>query len=233
MGVTFPPHQIHILAGASGSGKTTLLLQALASWERGQPFLSTVVPSKGVAYLVGDRTREEVDERVRHVKLERVKVFGIVDDLRNATSRIKALKYTPEKGLRDLIQEGFGDYDFDILVIDPIFLFLQGKIIDYQDIALSLITLNQFATERNLTLFAAHHATKARTDFTFKRSQDRISGSSAFQGFSGTQMILIDTAESGLSTYDLHVIPHTMPPRTHAFVRGEDGYFIAVAKKSG
>jgi hypothetical protein len=213
-----PKKQISILAGASGSGKTTLTVQAIQACQKGQPF-PLEFQGKRFAYLVADRTKDEVDSRVQKLGVE-TELYGIADD-ENFNEQL-------------LINDPFGAFrkailhfkkPYDVLIIDPIGIFMEGNAIDYKQTAVSLIRFNRFAAEKNITVMACHHASKKRTDFTFSRPQDRILGSAAFQGYSGTQMILIQGTEDG-EDYDTFVqVPHMTPATTTFFKRREDGYF--------
>lgn len=212
-----PKNQISILAGASGSGKTTLVLQSLLAWQKGEPFPLQFTATKA-AYLVSDRTKEEVESRRDTLGVD-VEVYGVVDD----TSFDLRWLEDPYNAFTKAVQRFKSDYD--LLIIDPLMLFLEGSGLDYRQTARSLINFNRFAKQRDLTLLACHHASKTRSDFHFLRPQDRILGSAAFQGYSGTQMVLIEGRERG-AEYDTFVtVPHMSPATEHNLKRGEGGWF--------
>jgi hypothetical protein len=213
-----PRRQVHILAGASGSGKTTLLLQALQAWQRGQSFPISF-EATGCAYLVADRTAEEVESKARALGIS-MEIYGLPDD---PTVRLDTIEHDPMKTLELCIQK-FRE-PFDLLVIDPIMLFVKGSNLDYRRVAVSLIAINRLAIQRNWTIIATHHSTKTRSDFFFKRPQDRISGSAAFQAYSGTQLALVEAEEMDKDHDELWVVSHSEPPLSIWLRRDENGWF--------
>lgn len=224
--VTIPFQQVSILAGASGAGKSTLLTQEVAAWAKGEPFTGIInwPPNiERIAYLVADRTKDEIEGRFTDLGVgsERIELYGIQDDL---TFNLNLLN-EPDKALRGAV--GRFSKPFQMLVIDPIAIFIDENTNDFRKVAISLLKMGRFAIERGITILATHHATKQRTDFSFKRPQDRISGSGAFQGFSGTQMVLIEGMEDGAAYDTLWVKSHTLPPMSSQLTRGEKGLFVS------
>ena len=213
-----PRRQISILAGASGSGKTTLLLQAIQAWQREQPF-PIRFNAKNCAYLVADRTRQEVEDRARSLGLD-IEIYGLVDDRKFK----RELLNEPERALEEALRQFKNPYD--LLVIDPIMLFIRGNALDYRAVAVALIGLNRLAVDRNMTIIATHHASKARSDFSFMRPQDRILGTAAFQGFSGTQMILIEPDEGKTDVHCFVSVSHTAAKEVTYLERTSEGWFI-------
>lgn len=219
---TIPRRQISILAGASGAGKTTFIMQALAHWSRGEIFdAGFTFDATRIAYLVADRTCSEVRERAARLGIgdDKLEIYGIQDDLEFNLDLLKQ----PHKAL-DVALAKFTK-PFDLLVIDPIALFVEGNFIDFHQVALSLMRLGRVAIKRDCTILATHHTTKMHSDWGFKRPQDRISGSGAFQGFSGTQMVLIQGLEDEKLYDTLWVIPHMGGRHEINIVRDETGEF--------
>lgn len=221
---TIPRKQISILAGASGAGKTTLLLQAIASWAKGSILFPefTWDGEKGVAYIVSDRTCDELNSRVATLDIpsDKIEVYSVLDDLKVKEVELLAPKLLLTRILNERLKQ-----PFDLLVLDPLAVFMTGNPNNYQHAAASLFWLNRIAIERNITIIALHHATKARSDFKFRRPQDRISGSSALLGFSGSQIVMAPAAEDATEYDTLYITPHTMPPMMIELERGQDGYF--------
>lgn len=227
--ITIPRQQCSILAGASGAGKTTLVMQVLADWCNDKTFTPALkFDATKIAYLVADRTCEEVRIRKKrlHIPDEKMQVYGIQDDL---SFDLKNLK-EGELALRTALHKFSNDYD--MLVIDPIALFISGDTNNFREVAISLMKIGRIAIEKNITIFAVHHASKSRSDFTFKRPQDRINGSGAFQGFSGTQMVLIEGKEDDKAYDSLFVIPHMGPMQTTLLVRDEVGDFAVLEQNN-
>jgi RecA-family ATPase len=219
--VILPPKQVSILAGASGSGKTTLILQALLAHERGDKFpIQFPKDVKSFGVVIADRTKDEAQVHVNKLGLTCAEVYGIADDASLPTS----LVHKSETLLSEVIKRF--KHSHQVIILDPIMLFMEGSSIDYKQVAASLIRLSRYCIHQNLAILATHHAAKSRSDFTFMRPQDRISGSAAFQGFSGTQMVLIEGLEGG-SDFDRFIaIPHLTPKEEYKLTRGKDGYFV-------
>jgi len=220
--VTIPRGQISILAGASGAGKTTLLLQSLAAWARGEVFLPELTwDASRVLYVASDRTVEEAKIIAERVGLpsdqDKITFYGLVDDPKLPSGLLNSP--------RALLQYITTDKTYDLMILDPIGIFMDGSINNYKNVAMSLYFLNQFAKQHNITILAMHHTSKARTDFTFQRPQDRISGSGALLGYSATQMVLISPEELKGDFFEFHVISHTRPAMMVFMIRGQDGKF--------
>lgn len=221
---TIPQGQISILAGASGAGKTTLLMQAIAAASRGKSFLPefTWKGEKGIAYVAADRPIEEVLSLAKRLEVneDKVEFYSIVDD-----QQITAKILSTPSNLFNLAKSKFSK-PFDVLILDPIGLFIDGNIINYHHVARSLVPMNQFATREGVTIIATHHSRKARIDQKFARPQDRIAGSTAFLGYSGTQMVLVPANEENddqIREDQLFIIPHTLPAIKVFLQRGQDG----------
>ena len=217
-----PRKQISILAGASGAGKTTLVLQAIQHWQREQPF-PIQFNATNCAYIVADRTKDEVDQRAEALGLD-IEIYGIVDDRKFR----RELLNEPEQALTEALSRFKRPYD--LLIIDPLMLFIKGNALDYRAVAIALIGLNRLAVDKNITICATHHASKARSDFSFLRPQDRILGSAAFQGFSGTQMVLIEPEEGTTDVHTFVAVSHTAPKIVTFFERTSDGWFVVSSR---
>jgi RecA/RadA recombinase len=217
-----PRRQISILAGASGSGKTTLLLQAIQAWQRDQPF-PLRFNAKNCAYLVADRTGTEVRDRAEALGVD-IELYGLVDDRKFK----KELLNDPDRALDVALQQFRKPYD--LLILDPIMLFIKGNALDYRAVAVALVGLNRLAVDKNMTIIATHHASKARSDFSFMRPQDRILGSAAFQGFSGTQMILVEPEEGKTDCHVFVSVSHTAAKEVTYLERNSEGWFIPADK---
>ena len=103
---------------------------------------------------------------------------------------------------------------------------MEGSLIDYKSVAITLIRFNRYAAEKSITMMGIHHTAKARTDSGFLRPQDRISGSGAFPGYSSTQCMMIEGLEKDDQKWDdLVIVPHMTPRESYKLVRKLDGYF--------
>lgn len=216
--------QVHILAGASGAGKSTLLLQQVEAWTQGNtgiiPALD-LTPFNHITWIAADRGGE-ASRRTANLIIPAGKSFQLVDIVSSPSFKVEWFNNgdLTLKHALDLVAA-----HSQLVILDPVMPFLQGKPNDYRDMMVSLIKLGRLAASMHKTFLSTHHATKARTDFTFKRAQDAISGSSALQGYSGTQMILGTPEETGSPYAKFTVVPHEGPPSEHLLTRTTDGSF--------
>jgi KaiC/GvpD/RAD55 family RecA-like ATPase len=211
------------MSGASGSGKTTIILQSIYAHQNGYQF-PIEYDGKNFAYIVADRSMEETQKKADKLKIN-VEVYGIVDD------RTFKLSYLEEPRMALMEAMKRIKNPFDVLVIDPIMLFMKGSNIDYQSVAQSLIWMNRVAFDMDVTILGVHHSTKTRSDFKFMRPQDRISGSAAFQGFSGTQLALIGAGELEEPFDELHVVSHMNAPYKALLTRDDNGWFQVISNE--
>ena len=215
-----PVNQFSLLVGASGSGKTTLILQAWYSHERHEPFVIGFPPHiERVAYIAADRTKEEPEERAAYLQLKNIEFYGITDD--------EKLNYDlvhQPRSLWDRTVQQF-KHPFQMMIVDPIALFVDGNLNDFKHVAITLMRWNRYCKQSNITMLGLHHTTKQRADNRFLRPQDRVSGSGAFPGYSGTQCVLVEGIEDGLDYEQLIIIPHKTPKEYYSLNRRRDGYF--------
>lgn len=226
-----PARQVHIMAGASGSGKTDLLLQYLSEIQQSQPFFNhTVNPGNRIAYIGTDRPIEEYEEKfiLRSIP-KNFPICSVVTqsdfrprDIAQPHKRIPTLKRLVD-GLRAT------DPTVSVIVLDPLSTFLPSKLGDYHLVADALIEMTRFCADENLTILGTHHATKLKPDTAFKRPQDRILGSAALLGYSGTHMFLTSPEESPDDDfYTLTLVPHNYPPESYKLLRDPLGRFQIV-----
>jgi hypothetical protein len=104
-------------------------------------------------------------------------------------------------------------------VVDTLVSFFGGDTKAYNQNAYALLRLGRFCRQHSMTVLGTHHTTKARTDYGFKRPQDRISGSMSLLGFSSTQLCLLPPEETGEAATQFHVISHNAPAKMIPLVR--------------
>jgi RecA-family ATPase len=219
-----PQQEASILAGASGAGKTTLIMQMLKDLLDGRPvFGHPVLPHIRVGYIAGDRTWRSYQSTAERIGLDlnRIKVKTLVDDLSIDLSKLGT---DPMHVLSTLISQLT---PVDLVVVDPLIMFLGCNTNLYNMVASKLIQVNRWCIAHSITILGTHHASKARTDFSFLRPQDRINGTGALLGFTSTQMFLTDPQETEDSNLaEFHIIPHTAKPHVVYLQRDDNGLFI-------
>jgi len=203
-----PRGQIHILSGSSGSGKTTLIQQILSNREdENMPF---TLQGKGVAMAIMDRSAEAVEERNKKLGVTDIELYSLVGDKEFNIGLVGH----PHQLLQWVISR-FNN-PFEILILDPLMLLLEG-VMEYTEVARSLIRLGHKAAIENITILGTHHTTKARIESGFKRPHDRVLGSGAFLGYSDTQLTLIDGPEQDKEYQSVYVKSHTSAPAVYHF----------------
>ena len=219
-----PEHEISILSGASGAGKSTFAAQLLAAIDAGEAafFGQAISYPIRIGLVVADRSQRSYHELAVRVGLDttRIQMRSLVDD---RTINLGRLEGDSLSLLFDII------HSFDaphLVVVDPFVTFLGVDTNAYAKVAPRLIKVNRFCMDAHITLLGTHHATKARTDYTFKRPQDRVSGTSALLGFTSTQLFLAAPDELGKPWAEFVCVPHNRPPRTIRLGRDTVGRFI-------
>ncbi len=215
-----PEREVSILAGASGVGKTTLIQQVLASAQKNVPaFGMAVAPNLRLGYIAADRSWDSYIRTAKSTDLDltSINIKSLIDD---ESIDLRWFKQDPLAVLQDLIRKL---QPIDLVVVDPLVVFLGVDTNKYHLNAAALIELNRFCRSENVTILGTHHATKARSDYTFKRAQDRISGSSALLGFTSTQLFIAGPDEVGRDDgiYEWYIISHHAPGRVVELDRKE------------
>jgi RecA-family ATPase len=211
-----PEHQVSILAGASGAGKTTLLLQILKQIADGHHDVwgMPCIQPMTLGYVVADRTKQDLLTTAEALGFPMtdlgIPVRSLVDD---KAIDIGKFEQTPLELLFDILK---GMLPRRLIVVDPLIIFTGVDTNKYHLNAAKLIRINRFCMDHECTILGTHHATKARSDFSFKRAQDRISGSSALLGYTSTQLFLASPEETddkdGLSQWT--IVSHHAAPKT-------------------
>lgn len=123
-----------------------------------------------------------------------------------------------------------------IFMVDPLIIFLGVDLNRYHLVAPALIRLNRYCQDKGYTLLGTHHTTKARSDFSFLRPQDRISGSSALSAFTSTQVALTAPdevpGENLLNAARLDIVSHIAAPETHWLSRDKKGLYSALGAEA-
>lgn len=219
-----PRGEVSILSGASGAGKSTIIVQLLAAIQNGEDafFNHRINHPVRVAYLAADRTWDSYAELAARAGLDprQIQVRSVVDDL---TINVDRLEHDSMRLLYDLVSAFERP---DLVVVDPMVVFLGVDPNKYNAVAPRLIKLGRWCKQHGFTILATHHATKARTDYSFKRPQDRISGSSALLGFTSSQLFLSAADEIGKPYSEFTAVNHNDPPETIRLARDTNGLFV-------
>lgn len=217
-----PKRHLHIMSGASGAGKTTLLLQAIKAWENKEPF-PIEFDATSIGYLVADRGDQDVKDMCHQLDIKNVEVYGFVGDKTFPLAYLKNAEVMLQKCLEKFTR------NHDLIILDPLLPFMAEKNTkDLTATMLSLIPLSRMADANNITILGSHHSSKSRSDFAFKRAQDRASGSAGMQGYSCVQIALVEGVEMDKMYHMLEITPHREARQQFWLDRGEGGWFKVV-----
>ncbi len=222
-----PFGSICTLSGETGVGKNALLSEWVARFQTGRSICHhPTSPPTAIGMIAGDRrwrtAKTWLDVAgclpILHVSLRDDPTFPWAKlrnnaDVTKVFGRVLDQLALPPGGL---------------LIIDPLALFLPGKVNDYKDMAIGLGVLDQVLYPRQLTTLGIFHQSKQSSDPSrgYNRPQDRILGSAAQIGFSDTSMFLMSPSELSIDYYGFGWVPHNAPPETFEFTRDKSGLFI-------
>jgi len=221
------PHgSISTLSGASGVGKTAFLASMIASWQKGEQlfgFTTSIPPAIGV--LAVDRPWRDHQAWFDRAGCAPFPHYSPWDEdyqweiLRDH----KALPKT-FGGLIDSLKLPLGAF----LIVDPISIFIPGRLFDYRDMAIGLGLLGQELKKRQLTTLGIFHIAKQKGNRNerYLRPQDRILGSAALLGYSETAFYLVSPEEAERRTYEFGIIPHQLKSTTLQYTRADNGLFV-------
>lgn len=230
----WPARQVSLLAGSSGAGKTTLLFQLLAAWTANTHFAGFYGPQPPYGFLTADRTTEAHRETAKGVGLPwlSLRVRSLVDD---KSINLLDLENNPLELLFKLLTSIRHDLNPGpaFIVVDPLMVFLGVDLNKYNLVAARLIRLNRWAQDHDALVLGTHHASKPRTDWSFKRPQDRIAGSGALLAYTSTQGFLAGPEECGdeqgpATHSEWTIVPHHSAAITVKVIRNELGLFEAM-----
>lgn len=222
------PHgSICTLSGETGVGKNALVSEWVARFQSGRSICHHPTnPPTAIGMIAGDRrwrtAKTWLDVAgclpIQHVSLRDDPKFPW-QDLRNSGKVTRVFT----KVLDALALPPGG-----LLIIDPLALFLPGKVNDYKDMAIGLGVLDQVLHPRQLTTLGIFHQSKQQSDPAkgYNRPQDRILGSAAQIGFSDTSMFLMSPTELSIDYYGFGWVPHNAPAETFEFTRDRSGLFV-------
>lgn len=219
-----PTREVSILAGASGAGKTTLLLHLIKAFQTNSPFFGKRVrPNTRIGFIAADRTWRSYAERIRKIGVdtEKLGVRTVADDEDIDESRLKR----DAMGLLFDLIRSLGP--LDLVIIDPMVHFFGASPKEWHLMGPALLSLNKWCNRQEMTVLGTHHSTKARTDFSFVRPQDRINGSMGLLGFSSSQLFMMEP-EGDADYHQLFVHGHNAADWHLKLRMTDQGIFVPV-----
>jgi len=221
-----PFGSISTFSGASGVGKTAFLATFIAQLQRGEDifgFPTHTPPAIGV--LCCDRPWRYHQTWFDKAGCAPLPHYSLRDeDYAWNTLRERHLIPAIFGSLLDHINLPPGS----LLIVDPIPLFIPGRLIDYKDMAIGIGLLDQQLKPRQLTMIGVFHVSKQKGNKNdrYLRPQDRILESSALIGYSETTFYLLSPEEADKPHFEFGYISHQLPPASFAYKRTETGLFV-------
>lgn len=227
-----PAWQPHFLSGPPGGGKTCLLASVVKALLAGEPvFGKQAQPIPFVGLIAADREWSDGQQWYQAAGCPPLPYFSLVDsDV--PTSKLKKPGY-PLQLLDDILTEHFKAPPNALLIIDPISYWTGGDMNRYMQVYLAMLDLNRFCLRHHVTIIGLAHTGKQKADSKerYARPQDRINGSAALLGCSGTQMALETPDQTDSEYYRFTWVPHHAPAESFDLERDEaTGLFLEVGK---
>lgn len=224
---------ITIFAGAPGVGKTAMLADWIARWRDGRRIWGheTHAPTQ-FCYLAADRQWASHQQWFNRVGYPDIPRYSLADDpffdLKELLKPYNALDLF--RRALDKVNNGTPPAQGAHVFVDPVSpVFIAGSPNNSRDVARTLLGMSRECQQRKINLTCAAHFGKQPADKNsrYARPQDRIAGSTAFSGFSDTQVYLIDPE---LPDHPWHVLgwnPRLSRPEEFVCTRdNESGLFI-------
>lgn len=221
-----PFGSISTLSGASGVGKTAFLAGMVRAWQLNRELFGLKtgrLPAIGM--LACDRPWRDHQAWFDRAGCEPFAHYSLRDEA-YAWDLLRDHKGVPKVfgGLVDSLKLPPGS----LLIVDPISLFIPGRLFDYKDVAIGLGLLDAELKARQVTTLGVFHVAKQKGDKNsrYMRPQDRILGSSALIGYSETAFYLISPDEAERRTYEFGIISHQLKGTAYQYTRAENGLFV-------
>ncbi len=222
-----PFGSICTISGETGVGKNALVSEWIARWQTGRPICGhpTNLPT-AIGMVAGDRRWRTAKTWLEVSGCLPISHLSVRDDPKFPWADLRDWRKVPKVFAKVLAELGLTPGG--LLIIDPLALFLPGKVNDYKDMAIALGTLDQILAPLQLTTLGIFHQSKQSSDPSkgYNRPQDRILGSAAQIGFSDTSMFIASPTELACDYYCFGWVPHNAPPETFEFTRDKSGLFI-------
>lgn len=218
---------VNLLAGAPGTGKTALMADMMTRFRDGRPiFGRTPAPLAGLGVISADRSWDQSSSYwFKLAGIPEIAHYSLLDDLKFDPRR---LRNTGDRVT--ILEECFNHLALppqSLVLVDPLSLFLGGKLNDYDTCAVYCMQIQRLARKKQYTLIGLAHAGKQQADVKarYLRLQDRILGSAALFGYTDTQMYIASPEETGQSSYTFLWHPHHAPKEFFSLTQESNGLF--------
>lgn len=222
-----PFGSISTLSGASGVGKTAFMAsQIVAPLLKGDPvFGEPTNKPVAIGMLACDRPWRDHSAWFEKAGISDLPHCSLRDE-DYAWDILRDWRKIPE--IFGKLVDSIGLPPGSLLLVDPLPLFIPGRLIDYKDVAIGLGQLDNQIRRRGLTMLGIFHTSKQKSNKQdrYMRPQDRILGSSALIGYSETAFYLLSPDEAERKAYEFGAIPHQCPPIVLEYRRDANGLFV-------
>lgn len=222
---------ITLFAGAPGVGKTAMIADWIVRMRDGRTIWDHPTNhSVAYCYLAADRQWKSHQQWFDAVGYSDIPRYSVADDSTFDLKQLMAGFNAPDL-FKKALDRGYNGQPVPegaFVITDPVSpLFIAGNPNDARHVARSLLSMSRECQERRITLLLTAHFGKQRADKTtrYQRPQDRIAGSTAFSGFSDTQIYLVDPEPPD---YPYHVLgwnPRHQRPEEFPCQRTDTGLF--------
>lgn len=226
--VILPHGSISTLNGASGVGKTALLATWVYNLQHGLPINGhpTNRPA-AIGILACDRPWRDHAQWFAKANCQPFPYYALWDDPTYDWNGLRDYRAVPK--LFGQAVDKLGLPPGSLLIVDPMPLFIPGRLIDYKDVGIGMALLGREIHLRQFTMIGVCHVAKQKGNpkDQYVRPQDRILGSGAQVGYSETAMYLISPEESQKPYYEVGWVPHQAKAEAFRLTKDDQGLFTS------
>lgn len=224
-----PAGSVCTISGASGVGKTALLAGWVKAWQDGTAICGHQVGHvPAIGMISTDRPWRDHQGWFDKAGCEPIRHYSLHDDDAFNWDQLRDWRSVPAVFAQhvDRLELPPGS----LLIVDPLPLYVAGRLIDYKDAAIGMAHIGRVIRARQLTLLGVFHVAKEKGNkaANYLRPQDRILGSGGQIGYSETAIYLMAPDESGQDYYQVGWVPHQRPAESFRLERDHQGLFLEV-----